>query len=160
MDAAHGKIYKGDGIRRRCAGTGQAGWFFRVLTPGTLSVGDVLRLRQRPHPTWTLWAISDLLFSTNTDYPYDPRAQNWTAAKLDKIKAAFNLKELGEYQWRSWAAELIDIAAADGDDTAARPKKAKTAAARERTGKPTIKKTASGRAGKAAGSTRSKRGRT
>ena len=61
--------YKGYGVRRRCAGTGQAGWFFRVLTPGTLSAGDTLRLLKRPNPTWTLWGVCDLLYSTETDYP-------------------------------------------------------------------------------------------
>lgn len=69
MSRFHRDRYKGDGVRRLCAGTGQAGWFFRVLTPGKLSAGNMLRLLRRPNPTWTLWGVSDLLYSTKTDYP-------------------------------------------------------------------------------------------
>lgn len=151
VDSAHGQMFKGPGVRRSCAGTGRAGWFFRVLRPGALSEGNVLRLQQRPHSIWTVWTIADLFYSTNTDFPYDPRAQILTAAKLDRLEAAVNLKELAEYEWGSWAAKLIDMHKQSvGDDaTAAKPQKAKRAA-RDSTGKPATRPTASGRAGKAA----------
>ena len=39
--------------------TGQAGAFFRVVTPGEMHVGDTLVLSRRVHPTWYVGSRDD-----------------------------------------------------------------------------------------------------
>jgi len=40
---------------------GRTGLYFRVLTEGTVTAGDVLRLETRPHPEWTIDGLNQLL---------------------------------------------------------------------------------------------------
>lgn len=46
----------------RVQATGRTGWYYRVLEPGSVTVGDRLELAARPHPSWTLRRLSGLLF--------------------------------------------------------------------------------------------------
>ncbi|MDE2405627.1 MAG: MOSC domain-containing protein [Sphingomonadales bacterium] len=41
--------------------TGRAGWYYRVLEPGTVGPGDRLDLLDRPLPQWTVARLFDLL---------------------------------------------------------------------------------------------------
>ncbi len=42
--------------------TGRTGWYYRVLSAGSVTVGDRIELTARPHPTWPLSRLSALLF--------------------------------------------------------------------------------------------------
>ena len=45
---------------------GRLGWYFRVLTPGTIQAGDVLVRASRAHPKWTIARINRLFFGPPT----------------------------------------------------------------------------------------------
>ncbi|KAF2998594.1 hypothetical protein E8E13_006651 [Curvularia kusanoi] len=40
----------------------RTGWLYRIIEPGTLAAGDVVSLRERPHPEWTVARIMYYLF--------------------------------------------------------------------------------------------------
>ncbi len=42
--------------------TGRLGWYFRVITPGSVTAGDALVERARPHPAWTIARINQIFF--------------------------------------------------------------------------------------------------
>lgn len=44
--------------------SGRTGWYYRVLRPGRIAVGDTLRVVDRPYPDWTLQRIIAAMFST------------------------------------------------------------------------------------------------
>jgi len=66
IDDRMGKTYTACGARAHCAVTGHAGLFFRVLEPGDLQIGDVLKLTARKYPMWDLARVSRLMYSHPT----------------------------------------------------------------------------------------------
>lgn len=42
------------GLTQRVHDSGRTGWYFRVLTPGTVEVEQTVTLLDRPHPDWTV----------------------------------------------------------------------------------------------------------
>ena len=54
-------------MARRVQSTGRTGWYYRVLQAGTVSAGDLLELKSRPHPDWTLRRLGTLLFERVLD---------------------------------------------------------------------------------------------
>lgn len=38
--------------------TGRTGWYYRVLEPGPIGVGDTIRLLERPNPGWTVKRVT------------------------------------------------------------------------------------------------------
>jgi len=49
-------------MARRVQNSGRTGWYYRVLSPGRLAVGDRLQLRERPYPNWPLARIAEVLY--------------------------------------------------------------------------------------------------
>lgn len=47
--------------------TGRIGWYYRVLTPGTICQGDPIRLLDRPNPAWDLASTLRLLYVDTLD---------------------------------------------------------------------------------------------
>jgi MOSC domain-containing protein YiiM len=47
--------------------TGRTGWYFRVLAPGRVTVGDALALQQRPHPEWPVSAANEIMHHRKDD---------------------------------------------------------------------------------------------
>ena len=43
--------------------SGRTGWYYRVLEPGEVRAGDMLRLAGRPHPEWPLSRVTHLLYT-------------------------------------------------------------------------------------------------
>lgn len=41
--------------------TGRSGWYYRVLEPGVVAVGDELTLEHRPYPEWTVARVFGLV---------------------------------------------------------------------------------------------------
>lgn len=54
-------------MARRVQSTGRTGWYYRVLQPGSTTAGDLLVLKARPHPDWTLRRLGTLLFDRVLD---------------------------------------------------------------------------------------------
>lgn len=54
-------------MARRVQATGRTGWYYRVLQAGTATAGEVLELKSRPHPDWTLHRLNALLFQRELD---------------------------------------------------------------------------------------------
>lgn len=47
--------------------SGKTGWYFRVLTPGTLAPNDKLMLHRRPHPKWSIASANRLIYQKSAD---------------------------------------------------------------------------------------------
>ncbi len=47
--------------------TGRGGWYYRVLEPGRVRVGDSIELIDRPYPGWTVLTVSGLLLGDSRD---------------------------------------------------------------------------------------------
>lgn len=56
-------------MARRVTETGRTGWYYRVLKPGTVTAGDTLELRERPHAEWPLSRLFRVLLQ---DSPHPP----------------------------------------------------------------------------------------
>ncbi|MFC6907670.1 MOSC domain-containing protein [Novosphingobium lubricantis] len=51
------------GVTAAVVSNGLAGWYYRVLEPGTIEAGDVVELVDRTHPTWTVARVFGLIIS-------------------------------------------------------------------------------------------------
>jgi MOSC domain-containing protein YiiM/ferredoxin-NADP reductase len=49
-------------MARRVQETGRTGWYYRVLAPGRIAAGDVIRLASRLHPDWDLRRVQHVLY--------------------------------------------------------------------------------------------------
>lgn len=47
--------------------TGRTGWYYRVLEPGGIAVGDAVDVVERPHPDWTVARAHALLWDPGAD---------------------------------------------------------------------------------------------
>jgi MOSC domain-containing protein YiiM len=65
--------------------TGRTGWYIRVITEGTLEVGQQLERLDRPNPDWSVARANDVLFGREADRM--------------AVFELMNLKELAE-AWR------------------------------------------------------------
>ncbi len=54
-------------LTKKVATTGRTGWYFRVLKPGLVQRGDVVRRVQRPHPEWTIARANDVLLGRESN---------------------------------------------------------------------------------------------
>jgi MOSC domain-containing protein YiiM/ferredoxin-NADP reductase len=54
-------------MARRVQETGRTGWYYRVLSPGQITAGDVVRLADRLHPEWTLRRVQHVLYVDTLD---------------------------------------------------------------------------------------------
>lgn len=56
-----------NGMARRVQDSMRTGWYYRVLEPGVLQVGDAIELVNRPHPAWSLARLLELLYVRTLD---------------------------------------------------------------------------------------------
>ena len=54
-------------LTARVVESGKTGWYFRVLTPGTVAAGDALTRTARPHPEWPVTAANAVLHHRKAD---------------------------------------------------------------------------------------------
>jgi|SRR5690554_840930 len=83
----------------------RTGWYYRVLQPGTVSQGDVLRLKERPHKDWPLSRVLSLLYENTLD-------RNALAVMADISELSPNLKQLTKQrletrQVENWEGRLF-----------------------------------------------------
>ena len=72
--------------------TGRCGWYYRVLVPGAVCIGDSIQLLQRPNPQWTVSRVFKLLIAGEND--------------LNSITELSELSQLSEH-WRIRALKLL-----------------------------------------------------
>lgn len=81
--------------------SGRTGWYYRVLEEGTVSPGDMLTLRHRPQPQWSLARVIELLYTKTLD--------------MEALAALADLPELAA-SWRELAARRIATQAVESWD--------------------------------------------
>ena len=57
-------------MSRRAQQSRRTGWYYRVLTPGTVEAGDAMRVAERPHPEWSVARVQHYLYTAIDDYPH------------------------------------------------------------------------------------------
>jgi MOSC domain-containing protein YiiM len=67
-------------LPKRVLASGRTGWYFRVLTPGTVEAGQSFVLRERPYPQWTVARVNDVY--------YAPVARRDLAARAELAECA------------------------------------------------------------------------
>ncbi len=103
VDRRHGKRFVAGGVRHCCLGSGLAGIFLRVLSPGVVTRGDTLVLVERPHPTWTMRRVSDLLYGA-------PEFSGRSVAKWrGTVEELHELAEVAELGWCEYREEVVAI---------------------------------------------------
>lgn len=60
----------------------RTGWLYRIIKPGSIAAGDMIRLLERPHPDWTVARIEYYLF-LETD-------------NIEKMKEIISIPQLGQ----------------------------------------------------------------
>ena len=67
--------FQAKGVMAEVVKTRRTGWYYRVLEPGQVKVGDALDLVERPYPEWPLASLFALLIGGEAkDRPADLRA--------------------------------------------------------------------------------------
>ncbi|MBY6142225.1 MOSC domain-containing protein [Leisingera daeponensis] len=47
--------------------TGRTGWYYRILSTGTIQAGDIMTLTGRPHPAWTVRRVTAARLTRKVD---------------------------------------------------------------------------------------------
>ena len=81
---------------RRVQNSGRTGWYYRVLTAGTVLPDDTLKLIERPCPAWTIARLFQTLNEKKPD-----RDALATLAKIDELAPG----------WREKALQRLSLAA-------------------------------------------------
>jgi MOSC domain-containing protein YiiM len=63
--------------------SGRSGWYYRVLTPGTLTAGDDVRLVERPLPDFPFTGLLEFLYTRGLDEEALERVARTTALPQD-----------------------------------------------------------------------------
>lgn len=82
-----------DDMSRRVQDTRRTGWYYRVLEPGEMGVGDVVERLARPHPEWSIERLLRVLYVDRDD-----------RAALEQMMALEALTP----SWRSTAGKRLD----------------------------------------------------
>lgn len=85
-------------MAKRVQTTGRTGWYYRVLEPGVVGLGDRLVLEDRPQPDWTLARILHVLYHDMLN--------------ADALAAIAQLPELAQ-GWRRLAARRLETRAVE-----------------------------------------------
>jgi len=84
VDKMHGQIKGARGVRQYCAEHATAGWFFTVLQPGLLAVGDHLVLVDRKWPNLNLAKVSAAMWK-HSDASYKMKHFDGSEAMLQEL---------------------------------------------------------------------------
>lgn len=84
-----------DKICKYTAATSLAGWFFRVISEGSVCIEDRIKLKNRPNPNWNSHRLCKLLFSeTNLTY----KLPRWIGTQ-DEFNEILAMPELTYYEY-------------------------------------------------------------
>jgi MOSC domain-containing protein YiiM len=87
---------------------GLAGWFCKVLSAeGDVCEGDRLVLSERPHPTWTMARVSNVVYGGGLakDPAYNPQSRGKLSA--NERKELLELQQVGSLGRLEWG-DMID----------------------------------------------------
>lgn len=82
----------------------RTGWYYRVLQSGQITVNDILCLKERPLPEWTLHRILDLLYKDTMNWQALTALSNLTGPSPNLRNLAINRLETGNVE--SWQGRL------------------------------------------------------
>lgn len=95
------------GMKRYTMTNALAGWLTRVLVPGELCEDMTLVRTRNPNPKWTLTFISKVLFSEGNRIQLGCGIAHWARDDLAELIELINLPQLGHYEWKEDAEELL-----------------------------------------------------
>lgn len=84
--------------------TGRTGWYYRVLEPGRVQAGDLLRLEKRPLPNWPLSRLMSVVYGRSLD-----RADLEDIAEMVLLSPSWRgiaRKRLASHQIEDWSPRL------------------------------------------------------
>ncbi len=61
------RLWNRPDLAKRAQDNGRLGWYFRVLQPGAVTVGDTLQRLKRPLPHWTIARLNALMHHDRTN---------------------------------------------------------------------------------------------
>ncbi len=81
-------------MARRVQATGRTGWYYRVLEPGAMAMGDSITLLDRPLPDWTLARILRAFYQDTDDVrtligisTLEPLAMGWRELARRRVES-------------------------------------------------------------------------
>jgi MOSC domain-containing protein YiiM len=91
-------------VRGICCATGLAGFFAKVIEPGSIAPGDSIAVTSRPQPQWTLERVSNLLYGGVNRRTAMLDVWNGTEQELHQC---LELTELAEFEWRDRLKQYV-----------------------------------------------------
>lgn len=107
VDKKNGAKFGMEGLRRYTMSEGLAGWFVRVLEPGTIQDGTKLVRTQNPHPKWTLRYVSHALYAEGDRKHFLMGWAQWARSK-EELAELCSLPAFGWHEWKAEAQWLLD----------------------------------------------------
>lgn len=93
-------------MARRAQESHRTGWYYRVLQPGLICAGDVMRVVERPHPEWTVSKVQDVLYTDTQNFEAITKLVNLEALAPDM--RTLLRKRLDSRDVEEWNSRLID----------------------------------------------------
>jgi len=106
VNKKHGTAMGPKGIQRHTLTYGLAGWFTSVIVAGELRDGMRLVRIKHPNPKWTLSYISKKMFGEASKRNHTLCKAEWLGGKKE-LEELINLPQLGEYEWKEDAKQLL-----------------------------------------------------
>jgi len=107
VNSKHGKKRKDlkgkNSVRHFCTQHACSGWFFRVLKPGVIHVGDELVLVERKYPKFQLAQVASWMYA-NTDARYQV---NEFGGSEEMLQGLINCPEFTMFQWKEVLIKFV-----------------------------------------------------
>jgi len=107
VNSKHGKKRKDlqgrNSVRHFCTQHACAGWFFRVLKPGEIRVGDELVLVQRKYPKFQLAQVASAMYA-DTDARYKV---NEFGGSEEMLQGLISCSEFSMFQWKEVLIKFV-----------------------------------------------------
>lgn len=88
----------------RVQDSGRTGWYFRVVEPGTIAMGDTLSLVERPNPTWSVARVADVFYRDRMNFAALTEISN--LPQLPENWRKLVLRRLESRQVEDWSKRL------------------------------------------------------
>jgi len=107
LNDRNAKAKEQEDIKAFCRRTALGGWFFRVLVPGPIHRGDVLRLKAQPHPKWKLNKLADFMFRETTAGKDSAAGLVFWNGMLEELHELAAMEELAVFEWKDAVVRYI-----------------------------------------------------